>query len=148
MRTRLAELHQKCAQQQEYGTREESRRVAVESQIADITIERDCFRLQCATLTAKLMRQDMDINRLRMEQGRACRGCERQPQAPGTADGLDGSDATEVAEQLDKQKEQSMQLKRDVHERSLQLQKELVHMDVCGPMQVFCEGRHVCCTSL
>ena len=77
-------------------TREESRRVAVESQIADITTERDCFRLQCATLTAKLMRQDMDINRLRMEQGRACRGCERQPQAPGTADGPYGSDATEV----------------------------------------------------
>ena len=73
--------------------REELRRKAAESQVSSITIERDTFQQECARLKIKLLAQEVDSTRLRLEQDQ---GCERQPQCPGTHDRPHVSAVTDV----------------------------------------------------
>ena len=70
--------------------REELRRKAAESQVSSITIERDTFREECARLKIKMLAEE---TRLRLEHDR---GCERQPQCPGTHDRPHVSAVTDV----------------------------------------------------
>ena len=67
--------------------RENSRRTAAESKLAEVTAERDLSGAECAELKLR-MQQQTDSPASRMQQDHGHRGFLRQPQPPGHHDGL------------------------------------------------------------
>lgn len=68
--------------------------MTVESQLAEVTAQRDFSRAECEELRLKLSMQQQPDSRMEQDQGR--RACERQPQPPSHHDRPNGSAATEV----------------------------------------------------